>query len=193
MLRKVGLFFLSMWLFFLLAIIITIDIPTYFGTDWEFIGWNNLLYRNVIPIIFLICIFIGGYAYYDFKKLGEGATDISFNVEKVDNQNYEHLTFLTTYIVPLVSLNLTNIRYLLVLALLIFVICIIYVRTDLFYSNPTLAILGFKLYKVDGLFKHNDQRDAIILITKDIINIGSNCDYIQLDNRVYYAKLKRKK
>ena len=50
MYRKVGLFFLSLWLLFLSIIIITIDIPIYFGDDYKFVIAKELLSQNIIPI-----------------------------------------------------------------------------------------------------------------------------------------------
>ena len=190
--RKTGLFFLSMWLFFVLAIVLTIDIPFYFGEDWVFVGWGVLLIENITPIFCFIGIVLGLFSYYYFDFEIKGSTNFPFKVLKVENKNYEHLTFLTTYIVPLVSLNLASLRYKIVLIFLTIVICIIYVRTDLYYTNPTLALLGFKLYKIDGQFDNNEIRENIILITKSDINIDSKCDYIKLDERIYYAILKTK-
>ena len=67
MIRKIGLFILSLWLFFILTIIITIDIPVYFEEDYLFIGWIQLMSTNIIPIVCLFGIIAGFYSYYDFK------------------------------------------------------------------------------------------------------------------------------
>lgn len=190
--RKVGLFFLSMWLFFILGIVLTIDIPRYWGEDWVFIGCSELLSKNITPILCIIGLVIGALSLIDFRSMVKGSTNHPFKNLKVENQNYEHLTFLTTYIVPLVSLNLTSIRYQIVLVLLIIVICIIYIRTDMYYTNPTLALLGFKLYKVQGKFRDNEVRENIILISKDKITVDSICDYVIFDERIYFAKLRKK-
>lgn len=187
--RKIGLFFLSLWLFFILTIIITIHIPICFSENWKFIGWIELLIKNIIPILCIIGLVVGLYSYLDFSYQLKKSTDMPFLITKVENINYEHLTFLTTYIVPLVCFNFIEIRYQIVLLILLIVICIIYVKTDLFYANPTLALLGFKIYKVDGKFE-NENREGIILICKNNLSKNMRCDYIQLDERIYYAKLK---
>jgi hypothetical protein len=33
-------------------------------------------------------------------------------------------------------------------------------------ANPSLALLGFHIYKADGLFKGDDTRENIIIITR---------------------------
>lgn len=189
MYRKIGLFFLSLWLLFILAIIITVDIPICFSENWEFIGYKELLSRNIIPLICIISLLIGVYSYYDFTHKLKDAVQVPFKVQKIESINYEHLTFLTTYIIPLVCFNFQDLRYQVVLVVLIFVIGTIYVKTDLFYANPTLALLNFKIYKVNGRFKEGE-RDDIIIITRKEVKFDDRCDYIKLDNRIYYAKPK---
>lgn len=187
--RKIGLFFLSMWLFFALTMIITARIPTYFESDWVFVNGLDLLLQNIIPLLCLVGIFIGIYSYLDFKFILKDATNMPFTITKIEEINYEHLTFLTTYIVPLVCFNFDNVRYQIVLLFLMLVICAIYIKTDLFYANPTLALLGFKIYKIEGNFE-NGHREGIILISKDNLIKDIRCDYIKLDERIYYAKIK---
>lgn len=187
--RKIGLFFLSMWLFFALTIIITCKIPIYFQEDWIFIGWSELLSLNITPTLCLLGIIFGIVAYFDFKFILNDAMNMPFTINKIESINYEHLTFLTTYIVPLVCFNFDNLRYQIVLLIVMIVICAIYVKTDLFYANPTLAILGFKIYRIDGHFE-DGIRDGIILISKQNLAKNIRCDYIKLDQRIYYAKIK---
>ena len=64
----------------------------------------------------------------------------------------------------------------------------IHIRTDLFYANPTLAILGFRIYKVKGSFR-TGIRENIILITREDLHENDYIKYIKVDNRIYYAKI----
>lgn len=187
MLRKIGLYFLSLWLLFLLIIIITADIPVYWGNDWEFIGFKYLLLNNIVPIICILSLIIGGLSYYDFNYQIQGTPELSFKITKIENIDYEHLTFLTTYIVPLVCFNFDSIRYEIVLAILLIVIGTIYVRTDLFYANPTLAILRFRIYKISCSFRNNETREDIILICREKLCLNDHVRYIKVDERIYYA------
>lgn len=190
--RKIGLYLLSLWLLFLLTIIITIKIPYYFEKDWIYVGTWNLIKMNIIPIICLLAIIIGIISFYDFLFKTEGTPELAFRITTIENIDYEHLTFLTTYIVPLVCFDFFKIRYLVVLLILLIVIGIIYIRTDLFYANPTLAILQFRIYKISGSFIKYGTRENIILITRDKLEMADYVKYIKLDDRIYYAKKSNK-
>jgi len=187
MYRKVGLFFLSLWLLFVMIIIITIDIPIFFGKDFEFVGFEYLVTHNVIPIVCVVALIIGVISFFDFNYQSKGTPELSFQITEIENIDYEHLTFLTTYIIPLVCFQFDNFRYVIVFVLILFVIGAIYIRTDLFYANPTLAILQFRIYKVDGVFRNGANRKSRILITKDKLTINDRVKYFKLDDRIYYA------
>ncbi|WP_419870544.1 anti-phage protein KwaA [Chryseobacterium sp. CT-SW4] len=187
MYRKIGLFFLSLWLLFLMVIIITIDVPFYLKKDFEFVGFKYLIINNIIPLFCLLALITGLISYLDFNYQVKGTPQLSFKISKIENIDYEHLTFLTTYIIPLVCFQFENIRYLVVFTLILFIISIIYIRTDLFYANPTLAILQFRIYKVDGEFRNGEFRNSKILITKDKLTIDDRVKYFRLDERIYYA------
>ena len=123
----------------------------------------------------------------DANAMRRAITRISFEIIEIKNIDYEHLTFLTTYIVPLVCFELSEPRYVIVLAIILFVIGIIYIKTDLFYANPTLAILQFRIYKVSGKFRNNEFRNDIVLITIDKLIEKDYVEYIKIDKHIYYA------
>ncbi|MAO65309.1 MAG: hypothetical protein CL666_09950 [Balneola sp.] len=187
MLRKTGLFILSLWLLFFLIIIITVEVPFCWGPDCQFIGFVELVGDNIISLICLVALMLGAFSYWDFSYKIKDAPELSFKITSIKNIDYEHLTFLTTYIIPLVCFQFDDVRYQAVFIIILTVIGIIYVRTDLFYANPTLAILRFKLFKVSGDFRSGESRSEIILITRDQLNLDDRVKYLKLDDRIYYA------
>ncbi|MBH2758582.1 anti-phage protein KwaA [Serratia ureilytica] len=185
--RKVDLYILSLWLLFIFFIIITVKIPICFGEKCKFIGWKELISSNVVPIISLVFVMYGVVAYFRFKFDTKGSADIPFEIKKIEGINYEHLTFLATYVIPLITFDFEKARYIYVLALLLVVMGVIYIKTDLFYANPSLALLGFHIYKVDGEFKHGELREGMIVIARRHLEVESKVSYIKLDKRVYYS------
>lgn len=185
--EKFELYILSLWLLFLLIIVITIDVPICFQPDCSFIGLKELAIRNVVPAVALLLVGLGALYYLRFNYKIAGSTSIPVKVSSVEDINYEHLTFLTTYIIPLICFNLTSARYLIALGLLLVVIGIIYVRTDKFYANPTLAVLGFRLYSAK-VTRRTGEEVKVTLITRDQIRDGDKIRFLELDSRVYYAR-----
>ena len=199
------MYILSLALLFAFFIIITIDIPKIgFNLmsiqEWKETGlpnmrlnisnlevWKNIFSSNAITIISVIMLLYSYYAYKKFEFDLNGATEIPFEVTKTESINYEHLTFLATYIISLISFDFENMRQMMVLGLLLIVMGVIYIKTDLFYANPSLSLLGFHIYRVDGSFKIGD-RENIIVISRSNIEKGDKVQYIRLDDRIYYIK-----
>ena len=173
--KKIGLYVISIALLFVFIFVLKVDVPICYGKGCEFIGISGLLKRNVVPIICLVCLL---WAFIEYKKFRfdlQGSTNIPFKIKKIEGVNYEHLTFLATYVIPLVSFNFDSERYLILLAVLLVVMGVIYIKTDLFYANPSLALFGFHIYKVDGSFKNQEERDGIILISLSKLSNSPLC------------------
>lgn len=185
--RKVNLYILSLGLLFLFIIIITFEVPRTIGELYTLEGWNALVSSNYVSLISLGLIVYCVYAYLMFEFELKGATNIPFEVREIESVDYEHLTFLATYVVPLISFDFSSGRQMAVLALLLVAMGAIYIKTDLFYANPSLALLGFRIYRIDANFKDGD-RQGIIVICRGVLSVGEKAAYIKLDNKIYFAK-----
>lgn len=184
--RKIDLYVLSLGLLFVFFVIIAgtgPSIPFDYGDPQT---WSDLIVGNPLPVVSLLAIAYCVTAYQRFKFDLKGATDIPFEVSKIEDINYEHLTFLATYVVPLISFDFGSNRQLLVLGLLLVVMGVIYIKTDLFYANPSLALLGFRIYRANGKFKMGE-KEGIILISREKMVVGKKVSYIKLDDRIYYV------
>ena len=185
--RKIDLYILSLGLLFIFFFIITVVPPTSSFSFCEATSWKELAMSNPLPIssiiFFLYCLF----AYFRFDFDLKAANEIPFEITKLENINCEHLTFLATYIVPLISFDFSSGRQIIVLVLLFVVMGAIYIKTDLFYANPSLALLGFHIYRANGNFK-NGEREGITLISRGRLVENQKASYIKLDDRIYYVR-----
>ncbi|WP_249960691.1 anti-phage protein KwaA [Histophilus somni] len=188
-LQKMNLYILSLGLLFVFFIIISFKLPknTCILLQWSLSSVWHIINANMVSIISIIALLYSIIVYIKFQIALGSSTDLPFTIKKIENSSYENLTFLATYIIPLISFDFDNNRQLIILAILLIVMGIIYIKTDLFYANPSLALLGFKLYKADGNFK-NGERNDIILITRERLSLNDKATYIKLDERIYYVK-----
>ena len=184
--QKLDLYILSLGLLFVFFIIITFKLPDNTFSIKEIGSWKAIIVNNPITSLSMVLLTYCIYAYKRFDFDLKGATELPFEIKKIESINYEHLTFLATYVVPLISFDFDSGRQMIVLAFLLIIMGIIYIKTDLFYANPSLALLGFHIYRADGNFKNGD-RDGIILICRGKLSKGEKVAYIKLDDRIYYA------
>src|SRR5690606_36482453 len=97
---KVHLYVLSLALLFVFFIIL--NVPYCFGLDCRFAGFDELFKNNVISIVSFLVLFWCIFGYWSFKHKVEGTSEIPFKIKKIESANYEHLTFLATYVIPLI-------------------------------------------------------------------------------------------
>lgn len=184
---KFELYILSLWLLFFLIIVVTADVPVCIGDNCSFVGWGPIAKKNIIPLTSLGLLFLGVFYYFRFDYRVSGSKKLPAKIEEIEDLNYEHLTFLTTYIIPLICFNLTSSRYIFALVFLLVVIGIIYVKTDKFYANPTLAVLGYRLYKVT-VTTRTSTKDNIVVITKDRLSRLDQIRMLNLDEKVCFGR-----
>lgn len=182
---KIQLYILSLWLLFILLFINKVNIPFCFN-DCEFIGWRKLFSDNIIPTISIIIVIFGFVFYLRFKYIVSGNKSLPEKVTEIENINWEHLTFLVTYVIPLLSFdldfNLDEDRNSLMFFLVLIIIGLIYVKTNMFYTNPTLAILGYHIYKIS-----TTKRNNVIFISRDVITENDWIEHKLLSDNIYIA------
>lgn len=72
------------------------------------------------------------------------------------------------------------------LVIMIIVIGLIYVKTNRFYSNPSLALLGFKIYK--GTIHDRGDKEFVIVCHGELKN-DSIIKYIKIDDETCIVKI----
>ena len=183
--KDIKLFIMSFWIFFVLLIIVTIDIPVSFEKGSEFVGFETLLtIGNIVAFISFIFLLLGALFYYQFMKALKGDLNVPVEVLSVENINYEYFALLVT-IVSLIAFDFTTVRGVILLVVLLVILCAIFMKTELFYSNPSFALLGFHIYKADTKDPNLNNK---IFITKNKIKVGDKIRYLKISDKVYFTK-----
>lgn len=189
---KTVLYILSLWLLFLSLLIMSYD-KVLMKNVWNYVFIENFTFsisslrvRNIVFIVSLVFIFIGAVILIILANSFGSGWSVSCTVSDISNENHEHLEFLTTYIMPLVFTDVDSKRTVLNLGLMIFVIGAIYVKTNRFYSNPSLAILGFRIYKANV---HDRGVKKCTIICRGVLKSTDSIKYIKIDDETYLAKI----
>lgn len=107
-----------------------------FGNGWAIA--INILIAAVGVII------LSGVFYYAKLKL----TDQKLEVATTQIRDGDALAYVATYIVPFAAMNASSTRDRWAILLFVVLIAVLYVRSQLFYVNPLLAIAGYRLFQV---------------------------------------------
>lgn len=193
---KIGFYLLSMFFFLVIVMILGTKIPVYFGKDWEFIGWEEFCRQGVIiPVIctlliigsMLFCLWL--FQWNKGSRMGP-VTDVTYT-----NVSGDVMSFVASYFFPLVSFNLgATWQHAVVLGILFVLIGAIYVKADIYYCNPTLLLLGFRIYKAKGTIGKNGDFDQTVITWGKLESSKDNIKYIPIDEKTCFAfKIKNDK
>ena len=184
---KFRFYIMSLWLLFLLIFFLTINVESVFDANGVYVGTLAILKRNWLALSSLALCFLGMFFAFQINYEWKGVANPSYKISNIKNENYEYLTFLTTYIIPLICIDLEKVRYVIVLAILLIIIGFIFIRMDLYYGNPTLALMGYRIYRAE--IQCFDMPEGVVLISKDKLYSNSFIKWIPISKNVWVAKV----
>lgn len=185
--KKYELYLISLSLLFLFVFFLTV--PVCWSNACGLIRLNELFSTYLFSLVNLALFVYSLVLMFKLKSKLRANNHPPFSVKSVHNDSYEHLIFLVTYIIPLVAFDFDNYRYQILFAALIVVIGYMYAKTDMYFSNPSLAILGYSIYRIEAGFRGNDVK-SIIVLSKDSIIDGNEVSYIKISDNVYVGKVR---
>ena len=176
------LFFLIQTFMFFFVIFIIKNI------EFIFVDFNtaNVLSNvlKITDIIFIMCIIISDIVIIYFKKNIDGAKKIPSKVMEVKQEKDASLIFFATYILPLVTIDIKNISEFFAFTTIMILMFILCWKTELWYTNPILVILGYKIYKI----KCENEICEGTIISRENIKVADYIDKKKITDEVLYAR-----
>jgi hypothetical protein len=91
---------------------------------------------------------------------------MQFTLIKITTREQDVLTYISTYILPLVSLNVSTWNEITVTILLILLMLWLSLRSDLLFVNPLIFALGFYLYSAE-----TPQGNVLLISKKERLSV----------------------
>lgn len=105
-----------------------------------------LMYK---PLMFIILSMVGIFTIWYFRKQIRLQNELSNEIESFKRMDYEHLTFLATFILPVFAIDLKTTKDLIILFFILCFMGFVYIKSDMYYLNPVFLIFGWYLYKIN--------------------------------------------
>lgn len=140
--------------------------------DTIYLFWANNQFLFIILTIYSVTL---NYSIAVIRKAFKSSANMPTKLLNVENKNFDGLSFLFTYIIPLIAFyNHDSDRSLIIFVVLVVITGVIFINTSLFYANPTLLFFGYSLNEAETL-----TNSKIIIISKKKYKISKN-DYLKL-------------
>ena len=103
---------------------------------------------------------------------------------KVENTGKYALQYFMAYLIPLLAVGDFDVAYAVKYAAALGIMAYLYIQSDIIYINPTLAIMGYRIYKV------STPRGDAVVITRRRIRDRIETPLVQAVDGVYYERNK---
>ncbi len=148
--------------------------------------------NEVLIVVMLVCtgwVVCAAASYIYFLAFRWSAGVGGYQVTEVKELEDASLNFFMTLIIPLLIDNVGSISGALTFAIIVILMCVLLSRTSLFYANPVLAILGYRVYE----FKFVDNKDepsgtCIGIVRGKIDGISNTFEYKKITEKVFLIK-----
>lgn len=146
--------------------------------------YKTIASQNIVSIVLFILVLISVSAIlYINREIKYGLRNPQ-QYSNIKPADFEHLAFISTYIIPLVAFKFDTPRDILVLCFVIIFMGLIYIRAGLYYLNPILLLFGYKIFKAT-----KSSGEEYILLTREKSLTGSqNLKYIDFGGNIHYVK-----
>jgi hypothetical protein len=102
---------------------------------------------RMAPIIAGLACLLSGVAFYFLRRRLHSDNGTIFEVTDVKSKDSEIFSYITTYIPPLISRDMSDPAVYIPLAILYMIIFMAYMRLDSPYLNPYFILLGYRIYE----------------------------------------------
>ena len=122
----------------------------WFKLDFSFIKYviKHHYFISIISEILLLFMIVLAFKFYnDFKKENDsGFISQGEKIKDVKDLSENNLLFFVTYILPLGAGKLCTINDLLFLIAIMFFVFVLLGKTNIYYENPILTMMGYKIF-----------------------------------------------
>lgn len=101
---------------------------------------------------------------------------------KIKNTNKYVLQYFMAYLIPLLAVGDFDLAYVAKYAMALVVMGYLYTNSDVIYINPTLVLMGYRIYRV------RSPRGDEVVITKRPIQDHVEGPLVQIADGVYYGR-----
>jgi len=140
-----------------------------------FHGWMNAI-LVAIAVVTVVCLSL-------FLRAARRLQRTTIVIESASQRDGDTVGYVVTYLLPFAALAVPSWQEKVALLLFVAIVAILYIRADLFYVNPILALAGYRLFDVDG----EGGRPMIVLSKRRYlqrqtqIHLHSLSDYVFLE------------
>lgn len=181
--------------------------PLFFLTFIQNLPWDKLnntisYMKNKELLLNHKCLLIGLFMcvvwmvisiliYVNFKYFFKYGTDSGFEITNLKEEKEAGLNFFLALILPIIVNDLSNLKGFLSFWATLVIIILLLSKTNLYYQNPMLIILGYRVYKFKFVDNNQLTKGEYVGISFNEVNIENTIEYKEIEDNVLIIRQMR--
>lgn len=150
--------------------------------------WKSNKILLIVMAVCAIWIILAVWYYVVFLAFKFTDKKSGYTIKIIDEDEEASLNFFMTLIIPLLIDEVYSIQGALTLLIIIILMSVLLFKTSLFYANPILALLGYRVYIFR--FENNTEcsEDKYIGLSRNEIKSQCSIEYKKITDKVIYIR-----
>jgi hypothetical protein len=144
-------------------------------------GWRDSRYLaiglTVVAVVAVLVLFV-------FLRTARKLAADRIKVDSVASRDGDAMSYIVTYLLPFLAVKLNDVTDVGSLGMVLLVIAILYVNSNMIYTNPVLNIAGYHVFEIHDA----DGKTTALICKRTYIRTGSEIDVISLGDYVLLEK-----
>ena len=163
----------------------------------KFLYWGGLnlesfivfcKYFGLTTLLIILCLYgaIGTFQLFKNLKKNHHNGD-KIKIIEIDNHNSEIISYISTYIVPLLFTNMESIYELFSITFIFLIIYRIYIKSKMIMINPILSF-WFSIYEIEFIDNSNRTKRGLIISKNDFLEESEVIKISAIGYKLYYTE-----
>src|SRR6266478_9860369 len=140
-------------------------------------GWRDSRHLAVglagVAVVSVAVLFI-------FLSTAQKLAPDKVTVSSVVSRDGDAMSYIVTYLLPFLAVKLSDVTDVVSLGIVLLVIAILYVNSNMIYTNPVLNIAGYHIFEIHDV----DGKTSALISRHAYIRTGSEIDVISVGDYV---------
>ena len=145
-------------------------------------------YFGLTTLLIILCLYgaIGTFQLFKNLKKNHHNGD-KIKIIEIDNHNSEIISYISTYIVPLLFTNMESIYELFSITFIFLIIYRIYIKSKMIMINPILSF-WFSIYEIEFIDNSNRTKRGLIISKNDFLEESEVIKISAIGYKLYYTE-----
>jgi hypothetical protein len=144
-------------------------------------GWSDSRYLAVglaiVAVLSVLMLFV-------FLRVAQKLAADRVKIDSVASRDGDAMSYIVTYLLPFLAVKLNDVTDVGSLGIVLLVIAILYVNSNMIYTNPVLNIAGYHIFEIHDA----DGKTTALMCKRAYIRTGSEIDVISVGDYVLLEK-----